>query len=739
MPNNQNKSVVLDSLTNSLIKREKNEYGVNIISNSRFKRIIQQCKNTGFSTEIDPAEQPFVQRVRFFGNHWLLNGINNDLTYNLQIFIDIMYLHSNSFPKDFLNRCYGIIDTVLKISTTSCEKLGYSIDSVCSNKIDEIIIPDANTFKKLIDCVIVDTAIFEAKMSEEDIPYLYSEFGAENNTKDDPDNYSFFYHPFIKIDTNTSLMLNPTMLGVFIITSIIRIAKEYNIFNDLIRDYNNRSWKKCREYLSRLGHHPIKTDLFSFSPIDKPDYKEAVLNIGNDSLLFVQFICDDGTDYLLDNFFDLYCGNVDCYEDRAELLIAKSRCPADKVFQIVILSSFGRGISAGFKAEQCKKSMSISPFSLQCISINERNHKNFLPRYMNAKIIYGKNEFVPYPDINLISMYVAYKYSFYFEDSVNIRKVFLLPDFSYTMDYICRAIKTEDRQLFCTADEIYFREAILVDSFRKIYSSDKKNGLILINHFANVDIFVCVNGINSLPMRQAALSIVDMLTYWLGECKEIIEKSSFVCDSIEISLVIPKTISSIVSDIDISNKSVQESLSVEIVDNTICVSWSDNVFQFIAVSESSIECEIISFFINKLSHFTYMPLDVNSVKDLFTNSRKTKIYKHDLSTNPELVPSHLPLRKISVECENLILDEIGQLFIENPEKRALIDNKKKSEVCKSIVDYLYENLKTEINLIDLTGVVETIYREIESQSYWLALHQERYSYNISCYPEKKMK
>lgn len=739
LPDNQNKSVVLDALTNSLLKSEKDEYGINIISNSKFKRIIQQCMNTGLSIGIDPAEQPFVQRIRFFGNHWLLNGVNNDLTYNLQVFIDIMYLHSNSFPKDFLNRCYGIIDALLKISTTCCEKLGYSIDSVCGNKMDEVLIPDANTFRKLIDCVIVDSTTLEAKIADEDIPYLYSDFGAENNTKDDPNNYSFFYHPFIKIDTNTSLILNPTMLGVFIISSIIRIAKEYNIFDDLISDYNNYSWRNCRGYLSDLGHYPIKTDLFSFSPIDKPDYKEAVLNVGNDSLLFVQFICDDGSDYLLDIFFDLYCGNVDCYEDRAKLLITKSRCPVDNVFQIVILSSFGRGISVGFRTKRCKKSMSISPFGLQCISINERNHKNFLPRYMNAKVIYGKNEFMPYPDINLISMYVAYDYSFYFDDTVNIRDVIFLPDFSYTMDYIGGAIKKEDRQLFCAADEIYFREAILVDSFRKIYSSDMKKGLMFINHFANFDIFICVNEIDSLPMRQAASSIVDMLTYWFGECKEIIEKAIFVYNTIEISIAIPKTISPVVSEIDISEstKSIQELLQVKILGNTICVSWSDNVFQSIAASENSIECEIISFFIDKLSHFTYMPLDVNSVKDLFSNPLKTKIYKQDLSTNPELVPSNLPLRKISAECENLILDEIGQLFTEDPEKLALIDNKNYSEVCKSIVDYLYEKFKTEISIIDITGVVETIYREIESQSYWFALHQERYSYNISCYPEKK--
>lgn len=737
LPDNQNKSVVLDALTNSLLKREKDEYGVNIISNSRFKRIIQQCMNTGLSMRIDPAEQPFVQRVRFFGNHWLLNGINNDLTYNLQVFIDILFLHNNGFPKDFLNRCNGIVDALLKISTSCCERLGYSNDSVCSNKIDEVLIPDANDFKKLISCVIVDSATLEAKISDEDIPYLYSDFGAENNTKDDPNNYSFFYHPFIKIDTNTSLILNPTMLGVYIISSIIRIAKEYHIFDRLIREYNNCSWNNCREYLSRLGHYPIKTDLFGFFPMDKPDYKESVLNIGNDSLLVVQYLCDDGSNYTLDNFFDLYCGNVDCYEDRAELLITKSRCPSDKVFQIVILSSFGRGIYVGFRTKQCKKSMSISPFGLQCISINERNHKNFLPRYMNAKVIYGKNEFMPYPDINLISMYVSYDYSFYFDDTVNIRNVMLLPDFSYTMDYIIRAIKKEDRQLFCAADEIYFREAILVDSFRKIYSSDMKKGLMLINHFANIDIFVCVKEIDTIPSMQAATSIVDMLTYWLGECKELIEKSSFVCDSIEISIAIPKTISPVVSDIDISNKSVQELLSVEILGNTIYVSWSDNVFQSIAVSENSLEYEIISFFIDKLSYFTYMPMDVNAVKDIFTNPLKTKIYKQDLTANPELVPSNLSLRRISAECENLILDEIGQIFTEDSEKRALIDNKKNSEVCNTIVDYLYEKLKTAIFPFDITGVIETIYRDIESQSYWFALHQERYSYNISCYPEKR--
>lgn len=85
---NQTKSVIFDTYIEELLHKTRSQFQSKyIISQGKFRRIINQIADTNLKYSIDPPENAFIQNIMFFGNYRVLNGIDQTPAYNLQSMI----------------------------------------------------------------------------------------------------------------------------------------------------------------------------------------------------------------------------------------------------------------------------------------------------------------------------------------------------------------------------------------------------------------------------------------------------------------------------------------------------------------------------------------------------------------------------------------------------------------------------------------------------------------------------
>ena len=74
---NQNKSIVFDALISGLLLRNQSSYtGTAKMSSGKFKKIVAKLSELSLYLAVDPAENTFIERVRYHGNYWIFPGIN---------------------------------------------------------------------------------------------------------------------------------------------------------------------------------------------------------------------------------------------------------------------------------------------------------------------------------------------------------------------------------------------------------------------------------------------------------------------------------------------------------------------------------------------------------------------------------------------------------------------------------------------------------------------------------------
>lgn len=146
------------------------------------------------------------------------SGITRYIGYNLQIFLDIIFANKNSFDEVFVFECRNMATLILEILNKTAEILGYNLSSLKHHETLNIVYP-MSTEKSgmLINSITIDNnLIYELLRS--DAESVFSVFG--NKDRDfisDGNNFEFYYKPFLKINTQYSIILNHTILAPFLI------------------------------------------------------------------------------------------------------------------------------------------------------------------------------------------------------------------------------------------------------------------------------------------------------------------------------------------------------------------------------------------------------------------------------------------------------------------------------------------------------------------------------------------
>ena len=211
LPYNQNKSLVLDKIINDILTYGFDSYNSeNLMSMSRFRNLINQYMNSGLAHSIDPAEMPFIQRVQFYGDYWILTGINTNIGYNLQSLINVLFNHENEFNKEFLDKCNRMTHSILTITNDIVTGLGYGIETLDHYERTDVDIPSSDKLTKLSDSLIVNIEFITTILQDDaDILFYNYDNYSDFSKYESENNFLFFYSPLLKINEKRSYYFRP--------------------------------------------------------------------------------------------------------------------------------------------------------------------------------------------------------------------------------------------------------------------------------------------------------------------------------------------------------------------------------------------------------------------------------------------------------------------------------------------------------------------------------------------------
>lgn len=155
MSENQNKSVLLDTLLQYLLSHEESVYkSVNKMSAGKFKVIINELNSTFLSASVDPCENTFVQNVMFSnGNYRVFNGIDAMPAYNLQSLIRVLFQYQNQFDENYLKKVYRLFSFILGLSEEIAKKLGIDVRNIKYDEQHMVILLSNDDVKKYAEQV----------------------------------------------------------------------------------------------------------------------------------------------------------------------------------------------------------------------------------------------------------------------------------------------------------------------------------------------------------------------------------------------------------------------------------------------------------------------------------------------------------------------------------------------------------------------------------------------------------
>ena len=737
IPSNQNKDFTFNYIIDKILQNKDKEFtGINLMSNDKFKQIINYIYSSQYYM-LDPIEYPFVQRIQFYGNRWVFNGCNKNAAYRLQMIINSIILFKNDFKSDFVNTVSKMLEILLDISNKIATVLQYGMHTLKHCENTDIVFPDSKSLNRLINAVTFNIDDYNGIIDEESFKELFASFNCLSDGTDE--NYYFYQHPFLKISSEQFICLNPSMIPTFAISFILKLSEKHGILQDIFAAYNSAVWKDCCRSIRILGHKKIKEKDFDISLIDQSDYKEIVLSGCNDRILVMLLLSDNGIDYNTSVLNDVTYYNSNMLNERIEYMTNKlsTRLSKDNIYFVIITSFLERGLNLGLDSVP-EKLVSMTSSQLQCVAINERNNNNFLLHYIEFK---KDLSFMPSPytnDYHVISLYTSNGYSFYFSDDINALSANLFIDFGEALDYTLKALTKDDRQLIEYPNSNYYKEIILNDSYRNIYCPTNIQNIELVVMLSNVDFWISSEKANSSLELDIYHSIVDMISYWVGELKSVIESFTFSSGQIMISNKITGDVNLFYDTRMKSDLLLSDWLRITYTsNNTLCIEWTPEAYFNLCMRLVGGEKELIQIIIESLIKSNSCDVSKYSISPFFDNPLKHRMVSLDYITHPYLKPTISRFHKIPEEILDSINDEIGQYFLYKGMAVGIINSTERIKVCNEIVDFLYNKLKVLLCKYKIDNLILLVYNDLETVLYKIMYFQMNYASMVACYPEKK--
>lgn len=549
---NQNRAVLLDALQSAILYNDETYYTSSAkMSAGKFSSIIKKMDSISLVHAIDPNENVFTQNVMLYDNYTVFNGIDSYPAYRLQMLCEIFFGFKNSFPLEYIKKVYFLFSAMLKISTRIAKSIGISseppIIEATSTKVPS---NETLTYHSKLISISRNNMLRMLNNDLDMLDIIAIQFGT--HAWGSIDTRPFYTKPFLyDAGSDSYILLNIAFLPEFMSFMALKIADTFKIKDAVVDMYNRRIWHDCKKSLAKLEHRKIKESSLHIELLDTNYYKEILLNVFNNQLMVVSFICDDALDYNAENMHDTYAPSkyteaIIKREDYFAKKFKDNHIAPQNVFHLVILNGIGRAVSCSLKNVFSDYGIvHLNPFELHCISINEMKHTGFLPRYFVAKSSVKTLTSGLFSELNCITIYTDNHYSFYLSDDASPDNPLMLITPGGAPYYIGKALLAEDAILIKSYDDKTKIPVVLSDVKRKIYFDENfatKNVLSFCIRFSDVIIWLTsdVDFISDVPDINVIQSLMDMTSYWLSESREIIERMDLMYSIYHFSLCFEK-------------------------------------------------------------------------------------------------------------------------------------------------------------------------------------------------------
>lgn len=493
---NQNRAVLLDALQSAILYNDETYYTSSAkMSAGKFSSIIKKMDSISLVHAIDPNENVFTQNVMLYDNYTVFNGIDSYPAYRLQMLCEIFFGFKNSFPLEYIKKVYFLFSAMLKISTRIAKSIGISseppIIEATSTKVPS---NETLTYHSKLISISRNNMLRMLNNDLDMLDIIAIQFGT--HAWGSIDTRPFYTKPFLyDAGSDSYILLNIALLPEFMSFMALKIADTFKIKDAVVDMYNRRIWHDCKKSLAKLEHRKIKESSLHIELLDTNYYKEILLNVFNNQLMVVSFICDDALDYNAENMHDTYAPSkyteaIIKREDYFAKKFKDNHIAPQNVFHLVILNGIGRAVSCSLKNVFSDYGIvHLNPFELHCISINEMKHTGFLPRYFVAKSSVKTLTSGLFSELNCITIYTDNHYSFYLSDDASPDNPLMLITPGGAPYYIGKALLAEDAILIKSYDDKTKIPVVLSDVKRKIYFDENfatKNVLSFCIRFSDV-------------------------------------------------------------------------------------------------------------------------------------------------------------------------------------------------------------------------------------------------------------
>ena len=216
---------------------------------------------------------------------------------------------------------------------------------------------------------------------------------------------------------------------------------------------------------------------------------------------------------------------------------------------------------------------------------------------------------------------------------------------------------------------------------------------------------------------------MDTISYWLAECKDIIEDMELLNTLYHFSIILEgdKKAYYYAPTEDIT---VSDLIRVEKRGRHYNLVWTPKAYSQMSCKTNAKEKELCHMLLDILNNDAYEPVAYEDRLDkLFDNLMRRKIFSLDFQDKPYYKP---------------MLDLIGKSILQSSKwTYGVIPDEKRTMIANEVVGMLYKMLQEEIEVLSSHHLVEAIYSDLEEVLYKLMLAEKTYAYELSCYPEKE--
>ncbi len=503
---------------------------------------------------------------------------------------------------------------------------------------------------------------------------------------------------------------------------ILKLAKEFDLIEQVADQYRTAIWQTARKYANLFGQK-LAVEL-----PDSPNssIRHGLWTLDTDKVMYVVLVTDELGNYETDRVFGEWETKdaVKALQDThlaVEEFVFNNFPGLNEIFVLYLYAGVGRGAIFGFDEplppfRSARSVLSVSDFVV--IAKLEANDPLVLLKFAKMQDeIRNTAKILAFSPLDEFTAYRKNQYSYYFSDDGRPDLISLTPDTGTELRL--EVLKEFDRHSVISYRAGYFTEVLAVNGTSRIPVYLETEGLdktlaVLVEGF-DIPIWIIDSGqqaeIETFGLTYIYSEFLQMIAYWLWQFSPALKKYFQALSGVENLLVLRLNLeatSDWVSMPSSNNSTVEDNVQYSILTSEPEISflWKANVAHIFSTPDNRGERFVMKYVLIAISDFLLgrgfnslaarLADEVSRIIDEYAPlGLKKKIVWLNLNNNPQMDERNIPpFRAVQGADRGKLLDEVGNYLHDVMEvKKGAINSGQRNIILNQVVTYLYRRLQ----------------------------------------------